>query len=31
LSIVLAAVVMSLIPGWRAYKNSLIDGLTIRT
>jgi len=31
LSIVLAAVLMSLIPGWRAYKNSLIDGLTIRT
>lgn len=31
LVIVLAALLMSLIPGWRAYKNSLFDGLTVRT
>ncbi|GLQ32638.1 ABC transporter permease [Litoribrevibacter albus] len=31
LVIVFAALIMSLIPGWRAYKNSLFDGLTVRT
>jgi putative ABC transport system permease protein len=30
IAIVGLAVFMSLIPGWRAYKNSLIDGLTVR-
>lgn len=28
--IVLAALVMGLLPGWRAYRNTLADGLTIR-
>ena len=29
--VVLAAVVVSLWPAWRAYRNALADGLTIRT